>query len=254
MNRKVDFLIILQKNTDSSSVFLKVRSSKGSLMADENYWIEQYKKKDALWIHDGNPRRPHALLTSGKHSSGFFNSRLIIPDEQLLREAVRDLLALLAKHKGDVWEVLGVVGPQTGATKLSEFLSNEITARVKNDCFSASPKKNEEKGIKSMVFSDKDKYLVYYQTVLLCDDVLTTGGSVDMAATAVTEAGGFVLPFFLVLVNRSGLAEVNGKKIVALIDRPMPTWAPEECTLCKEGSEAIRPKSPPEWARLNASY
>ena len=90
--------------------------------------------------------------------------------------------------------------------------------------------------------------------MVLCEDVLTTGGSVDLASTAVTNAGGTTLPFILVLVNRSGLKEVSGKKIIALIDRPMPTWAPDECPLCKEGSEAIRPKGPPEWARLNDSY
>ena len=57
---------------------------------DTDGWIGQYKQKGALWIHDGNMRRPHALLTSGKHSSGFFNSRLVIPDEVLLRDAAAE--------------------------------------------------------------------------------------------------------------------------------------------------------------------
>lgn len=39
-------------------------------------WIDRFKERDALWLHDGNVRRPHALLTSGKHSDGFFNSVL----------------------------------------------------------------------------------------------------------------------------------------------------------------------------------
>ena len=103
-----------------------------------------------------------------------------------------------------------------------------------------------------MVFSDEELDLLPNQSILLCEDVLTTGGSVDLAATAVTNAGGIVLPFILVLVNRSGLTEANGKKIVALIDRPMPMWTPEECPLCKQGSEAIRPKD--NWMRLNAAY
>jgi hypothetical protein len=54
-------------------------------------------------------------------------------------------------------------------------------------------------------------------------------------------------------VNRSGLTEVNGMKIVALIDHPMPMWAPEECPLCPQGSEAIRAKGE-NWARLTAAY
>ena len=217
-------------------------------------WISEYRRKDALWIHDGNPRRPHALLTSGKHSNGFFNSKLVIPDEDLLCEAALDLLESFSMQGGEVSDVQGVVGPQTGATKLAEFISTPVSIATMRKCFSASPAKSESEGVKSMVFTEKELGQLPAKSVLLCEDVLTTGGSVDLASTAVTNAGGTTLPFILVLVNRSGLKEVSGKKIIALIDRPMPTWAPDECPLCKEGSEAIRPKGPPEWARLNDSY
>jgi orotate phosphoribosyltransferase len=220
-------------------------------MRTQDFWISQYKQKDALWIHDGNPKRSHALLTSGKHSNGFFNSRLVIPDEALLRDAASDLLELFAREGGDVFKVQGVVGPQTGATKLTELVSKQLPNA---DCFFASPAKSEVDGRKSMVFSDEELALLPDKWVLLCEDVLTTGGSVDLTANAVTSAGGIVLPFILVLVNRSGLTEVNDRKIVALIDRAMPMWMPDECPLCKQGSEAIRPKGAENWARLNASY
>lgn len=217
-----------------------------------NEWIEAYQKKDALWIHDGNPKRPHALLTSGNHSNGFFNSRLVIQDEELLREAAYDLLLRFEILGGRIGTFDGIVGPQTGATKLAELISKEIRSHAKRDPFWASPAKHEEKGKKSMVFSEEEHALLYSRPVLLCEDVLTTGGSVDLAAEAVAEAGGMSIAFLLVLVNRSGLSEVSGKKIVALIDREMPMWTPEECPLCKRGSEAIRPKD--NWALLNAAY
>ena len=220
-------------------------------------WIEQYREKDALWIHDGNPKRPHALLTSGKHSNGFFNSRLVIPDETLLCDAASDLLELLA-NSGEATGlgITMVVGPQTGATKLAELISKQVPNYTGEECFWASPTKNEEDGKKSMVFSTEDLVVLSGQSVLPCDDVLTTSGSVGLTTTAVTAAGGIVLPFVLVLVNRSGLTDANGKKIIALIDHPMPMWNPESngCPLCVAGSEAIRPKGKEEWARLNAAY
>lgn len=216
----------------------------------QSQWINEYKKKDALWIHDGNPKRPHALLTSGQHSNGFFNSRLVIPDEPLLREAASDLLELFVQQGGDVSKVKGVVGPQTGATKLAEFLKEDIGG----NCFSASPAKNETAGQKSMVFNDEDLKLLPGKAILLCEDVLTTGGSVDLAADSVTQAGGIILPFILVLVNRSGLTEVSGKKIIALIDHAMPMWAPDECPLCNQGSTALRPKDKDSWKLLNAEH
>lgn len=214
-------------------------------------WIAAYQKKDALWIHDNDPKRPHALLASGKHSSGFFNSRLVIPDTLMLRDAAIDLLELLTQNGGNIEGVDGVVGPQTGATKLAELLSNHIADTTNNGCFWASPAKSESEGRKSMVFTDQERELLRSKYVLPCEDVLTTGDSVELAIDAIGNAGGDVTPFILVLVNRSGLSVVHGKRIVALIDRAMPMWEPDECPLCKGGSEAIRPKD--NWARLTAA-
>lgn len=214
-------------------------------------WINAYKGKDALWIHNGDNDNPHALLTSGKHSTGFFNSKLIIADETLLKEGVSDLIELFMSLGVDISEVGCVVGPQTGATKLAELISGEIKTITNSECFWVSPAKGEVRGQKAMIFSNEDIALVTGQTILLCEDVLTTGGSVELASIAVENIGGNVLPFVLVLVNRSGLNEVGGRKIISLIDRDMPTWTAEECPLCKVGSKALRPKD--NWAELNSN-
>jgi len=216
----------------------------------EEDWIRVYQDKQALWIHDGNVVRPHALLSSGKHSSGFFNSRLVIPDENLLWDAALELLKIFVGQGGDIDKVEGVVGPQTGATKLAETLA-EVRG---HSCFWASPEKSEKGREKSMLFRPEELGALPGKSVLLCEDVITTGGSVELTANAVTKASGIVLSFVTALVNRSGIKEVNGRKIVALIDRDMPTWFPEECPLCKQGSKAMLPKDPANWALLNAAY
>jgi orotate phosphoribosyltransferase len=219
-------------------------------------WIEVYQQKGALWIHDGNPVRPHALLTSGKHSNGFFNSRIVISDEVLLNEAASDLLELLNNTgEAEGIPIHVVVGPQTGATKLAELLSKEISLSYTGEgCSWASPAKKETEGKKSMVFSEEELWIMPDEYVLLCEDVLTTGGSVELADKAVTDAGGIALPLILTLVNRSGLKMIGGKMIIALIDHPMPMWESDECPLCKGGSEAIRPKGEENWALLNQKY
>src|SRR5262249_1966012 len=122
---------------------------------DQNGWIAQYKEKGALWIHDGNTKRPHALLTSGNHSNGFFNSRLVIDDEPLLLEAAHDLLSTFEAEEGDIFLVDVVVGPQTGATKLAQLVSGLIEKKTTIACQSASPAKNESGEIKTMVFSEE---------------------------------------------------------------------------------------------------
>lgn len=219
----------------------------------EDGWIRKYEKKQALWIHDEDKRRPHALLTSGNHSNGFFNSRLIISDEKLLDEAASDLVELFVQAcDGKVHGINVSVGPQTGATKLCELIANHIKAHTGELCAWASPAKFEQEGKKQMVFTKEDCTKLWKSHVLLCEDVLTTGGSVELAERAVVKAGGRVLPFILTLVNRSGLTRVNGKKVIALINRKMPIWTPEECPLCKEGSKTLLPKDTKNWEELNA--
>jgi orotate phosphoribosyltransferase len=219
---------------------------------NEDYWINKYKQLGALWIHDGNPKRPHALLTSGNPSNGFFNSRLVIAVDTLMREVAKDLIGLFIENGGDIEKIDIVVGPQTGATKLAEFLSDEITSRRGRLCRWASPAKHEEGDVKTMVFDDPERTVQRDNMVLLSEDVATTIGSINRTARATIEKGGVIIPCVVMLVNRSGCKETTGKKLVALIDKPMPIWPPVDCPLCKEGSEAIRPKD--NWAALNADY
>lgn len=153
--------------------------------------------------------------------------------------------------KGELAMIDCVVGPQTGATKLAEQIALQIMNREKVLCNFASPAKSEKDGVKSLVFDRADLPLLSTRTVLLCEDVLSTGSSVDLATSAVIEARGIPLPFVLVLVNRSGEQEIHGRKILSLIERSMPMWTPDECPLCKQGSLAIPPKGD-NWKLLNA--
>lgn len=215
-------------------------------------WRALYEERKALWIHDGNPECPHAELTSGKHSSGFFNSRLIIKDERLLFMAVADLIELSERGgptiNGDI-----VIGPQTGATLLAKYISRQLSVSKGKEHLFISPAKKIVNGEKTMVFTPRESELIFGRRILLCDDVLTTGGSVNLVANAINEFKGIILPFILVLVNRSGLKEINGRKIIALIDKEMPVWdSADVCPLCQAGSIAIRPKD--NWEALNATY
>lgn len=217
-------------------------------------WIKCYQEKGALWIHDGNVKRPHALLTSGKHSSGFFNSELVMEDSCLLDQACASLVSLLMDKGALIGHINRVVGPAMGAITLTDGICRHLgySRPPRYVCLRAYVEKEETPAVKKMVF--KRTTIKAGENILLCEDVITTAGSVNLAAQAVMDAGGKVWPYVLVLVNRSGLVEADGRKIIALIDRPMPMWSPDECPLCKQGSEAIKPKGKEEWARLNAEY
>lgn len=224
---------------------------------DEAGWIKLYQDKGALWIHDGNPKRPHALLTSGLHSNGFFNSGIATEDPNHLREAAQDLLELLLNwgvgsggiHPTNI--VQCIIGPAKGATQLARILAEEMEGLTQRACTWASPEKAQNG---TMRFSPEELLRIAKKNTLFAEDVVTTGGSVLRTAEAARKGGvGLMLPFALVIVNRSGSTKAeNGPNLIALINRHLPTWEEKDCPLCKAGSVAIRPKD--NWAKLTAAY
>jgi len=93
------------------------------------------------------------------------------------------------------------------------------------------------------------------EKVLMCEDIITTGGSAMEAAAVVKELGGEIVGV-AALANR-GFCHREGSNVetkpncklpqnipfFALADFTFEMYAPEECPLCKDGSEAIKPGS-----------
>ena len=93
------------------------------------------------------------------------------------------------------------------------------------------------------------------EKVLICEDIITTGGSALEAAAKIEENGGEVVAF-AAIANR-GLCKREGSDLeakpqcklpsdipfFALGDFVFETYEPDECPMCKTGSEAIKPGS-----------
>lgn len=214
-------------------------------------WEAELKELGALRYHDGNMLRPHYLLTSGKHSNGFCNCEILMENTTLLTKACYDLVALLKQAGLDIALPDRVVGPAMGAITIAHEVALHMGVARNRPCLRAYVEKPTEPG-GPMTFTRTA--IKPGERVLLVEDVLTTGGSVERARAAVEKAGGEVLPFVAVLVNRSGLVHLDDVPIIALVHKCLPTWEPDECPLCTQGSEAIRPKGTENWARLTADY
>ena len=82
-------------------------------------WKKVFEDYGAIWIHDSNPARPHALLTSGLHSDGFVNCTKVTQNPSVLETAVSDgLSSQLADLKPD-W----VIGSAFGAITLAHAVA-----------------------------------------------------------------------------------------------------------------------------------
>lgn len=213
-------------------------------------WTEMFRKIGAFWLHDGNLKRPHARLTSGQHSDGFFNGGIVCQDPILLDQVCFDLTLRLRDWSVDFNTIDWAIGPAMGAITLADNVARHLSNERSSPVLCSYTEKKTGTG-KEMMF--KRTTLKPGDRVLLVEDTLTTGESVEFSAQAVREAGGVVLPWVAVILNRSGLKEVNGRPIISLIEHHMRVWESHDCDLCKRGSEAIRAKEAGNWARLTAT-
>lgn len=78
------------------------------------------------------------------------------------------------------------------------------------------------------------------ERVLIVDDILTTGGSVEDVIKAVTEEDGNVVGIG-VLIDRSSISIDLGAPLYSCHRIEIPTFSSNECPKCHEGSPLTRP-------------
>lgn len=225
----------------------------------QDKWLQRCAKRGALWCHDGHKDRPHALLTGGSHTDRYFNIGVVGEDPRLLSDAASDLVDMLEDRGLKLDTVDRVIGPAMGAITLADAVARHISKTRHKDAASCLAGYTEkvvlrkyDHDVKVMILSRLK--LKAKERVLVVDDVRSGGHTVDLTAQAVREAGGTVLPYRGMLVNRSGEQRVDGVEIVSLINRQFPMYEWDHCQLCKAGSEAIRPKEVGNWERLTKNY
>jgi orotate phosphoribosyltransferase len=202
-------------------------------------WLKEFSEAGAIWMHDGNPARPHALLTSGLHSDGFVNCTLVTQRPEMLSRLLRapdGLAPRLPKEPVD-W----VAGSAMGAVTFAYAVAERLGARA-----AFTEKDGEAMKLARFEIQAGAK-------VLVVEDVISTGGSTLKTIQAIEAAGEGrveVLPFILCLVNRSGAARLAAREIRALLSPAIHAWKPEECPLCRAGSKVLRPKG--HWRELSA--
>ena len=203
-------------------------------------WKLVFQEQGAIWIHDGKPQRPHALLTSGLHSNGFVNCSFVTQNAKLLERIVQsdDGLAPRLTDKVD-W----VVGSALGAVTFAYAVALKIDARA-----GFTEKDGETMKLARFEIKPGEK-------VLVVEDTISTGGSTLKTIEGIQKAGvpaAAILPYIVCLVNRSGSLTLGGRELRALLTLDIHNWNEQECPLCKMGSQVVRPKS--NWAALTGAY
>jgi len=183
----------------------------------------------------------HFKLSSGNHSQFYLQSAKVLEDPKTAK-LLAEALAKQIKESGI--EVDTICSPALGGLIAGFALATALDVR-----FIFAERVNGEMNIRRG-FEVKEG-----EKVLMCEDIITTGGSAMEAANVVKSFGGEIVGV-AALANR-GFCHREGSDIqtkpncklpqdipfFALADFTFEMYAPEECPLCKDGSEAIKPGS-----------
>ncbi len=168
----------------------------------------------------------HFLLTSGRHSSQYFQCAKVLQYPQ----HTTTICKIIAEYFKD-FDIDTVISPAIGG-----IVVGQEVARLLN---------------KKFIFAERaDKDLVLRrgfeikegEKVLVCEDVVTTGGSVFEVIDIVKNSGADVTGVGIIVDRSNGKVDF-GVPQMSTLKMEVVSYLSEECPMCKEGTPAVKPGS-----------
>ena len=185
---------------------------------------------ERVFRDSGALREGHFILASGRHSPMYLEKFQVL-QHPVETERLCAAIASWAK----ALDVETVAGPTTGGIILAHEVARQLGVRaIYAERRESGTGREFRRG-----FAIRPG-----ERVVVVDDIMTTGGSVQETVDAVRSAGGRVAGA-AVLVDRSGGAADVGVPIEALWRLDIPSYAPAECPLCAKGVVATHPGTTP---------
>jgi orotate phosphoribosyltransferase len=168
----------------------------------------------------------HFQLTSGLHSPQYFQCARVLQYPQHAEKLCRAAQQHFSRQKISV-----VIAPAVGGIIVAHEVGRLLQARV---LFG-----ERQEGTMSL---RRGFQISPGERALVCEDVVTTGGSVREVIDLAREAGGEVIGVFCIVDRSSGKANF-GVPLVSTLQLAPETYAPEVCPLCAAVGKAEKPGS-----------
>jgi len=168
----------------------------------------------------------HFLLTSGRHSNQYFQCALVLQ----YAEYNEIICGMIANYFKDT-EIDVVISPAIGGIVVGQEVARQLG---KKSIFA----EREDKTLtlrRGFQIEEGKKYLV-------CEDVVTTGGSVFEVIDIVKNNGGIVAGVGFI-VDRSNNKVKFDVSQFSTLQLEVVSFSPEDCPLCKQNIPVIKPGS-----------
>ena len=172
-------------------------------------------------LHNG-----HFLLSSGLHSDRYFQCARILQFPELARELGAALAAFFADTPCDL-----VVSPALGG-----ILVGHEVARALGRRFVFTERKD------GVMMIRRGFTLEEGEKVVIAEDVVTRGTSLLEVVKVVEDAGG-VVTGLTSIIDRTGDDVELPLPLQSLAKVKVETWSADECPLCRQGVELVKPGS-----------
>jgi orotate phosphoribosyltransferase len=172
----------------------------------------------------------HFQLTSGLHSPHYFQCAKVLQFPQFATK----LCGGIADHFRDR-QIDVVIAPALGGIVVGQEVGRQLNVRT----MFAERKDGAMQLRRGFEIRSGER-------VLVCEDVVTTGGSVIEVTDIVRSSGGAIAGVGYVVDRSGGKArfELSGDVLLfALLRMDVVTYQPDACPLCKQNSPVQRPGS-----------
>lgn len=185
----------------------------------EEELLDIFKKTEALL-------NGHFLLTSGRHSNVYFQCAKVLQYPQYNQ----DICTTLAEHFRN-YEMDTVIAPAIGGIVVGQEVARQLNKR-----FIFAEREDKKLNLR------RGFSLAKGERVLVCEDVVTTGGSVFEVIDIVKQAEGIPVGVGFIVDRSNGKVQfgVPQKSVISL---EAISFEPESCNLCKENIPFVKPGS-----------
>lgn len=180
-----------------------------------------------IFEETGAMLKGHFLLTSGRHSNIYFQCAKVLQYPQYTELLCKKIVEHFANAQIDV-----VIAPAIGGIVVAQEvgrLLNKKTIFAERESGTLTLRRGFE-------INEGDR-------VLVCEDVVTTGGSVFEVIDIVKKANAIVAGVGFIVDRSNGKVDF-GYPQFSTVKVDVISYAPEDCPLCKEGTlPAVKPGS-----------
>ncbi len=181
--------------------------------------LEHFRQTNALL-------EGHFILSSGLHSPKYLQCALAL---QYPFDAAKFGRAIAENFVNE--EIVTVASPAIGGLVIGYAVAQALNVR-----FIWTERQNGEMTVRRGFSVKKD------EKILVVEDVITTGGSTRECISALELHGAKVTNAASIIDRSNGAADVGVPRI-SLVSLDVPSYKTEDCPMCAEGIEAVKPGS-----------